>query len=254
MYVLASKSGILTGKRLARELGLKFHTNADKIRQNSRIIIRYGNAQESPRIAEDTDCNSRNSIIRCSNKHKLHHYLKDSELETPEYFPYKSGIIIPEKLGKVFLGRKREHRAGQDIKLINRGEIIPKATEFLVPLYENIIREYRVHVAFGEVVKVMRKYPINENAHPIIKTTDFGWQYKRSSLERLQCSKSMQETALKTAELLGLTFCGIDMAWSGKEKGLGKWIIWEVNSAPSLNTDSLQLYTKVFKENLSKRS
>ncbi len=253
MYVLASKSGILTGRRLAKELGLRFHTNANKIRQNSSVIIRYGNAQESPRIADDMNCNSRDSIIRCSNKHKLFYYLKDSGILAPEYFPYRSGKSIPDRLGLRFLGRKREHRAGQDIVLLERFQNVPHGTEYLVPLYENIIREYRVHVAFNNVVKVMRKYPMSDDANPIIKTASFGWQYKRSNLGRVECSESMQKTALKVAEILGLQFCGVDMAWSGKEKGLGKWIVWEVNSAPSLNSDSLKLYVDLFKKNLTRR-
>jgi len=253
MCVLASKSGILTGKRLARELGLRFHTNANEIRPNSSVIIRYGNAQESDRIANDTECNSRESIIRCSNKHKLFYYLKDSDILTPEYFPYRRGMEIPDKLGKRFLSRKREHRAGKDIVVMEREQIIPYSTEYLVPLYENIIREYRVHVVFNNVVKVMRKYPIDEDANPIIKTASFGWQYKRSSMERVECSDSMRKAALKVAEILGLTFCGVDMAWSGKEKGLGRWIVWEVNSAPSLNSDSLKLYVDLFKKNLARR-
>jgi len=254
MCVLASKSGILTGRRLARELGLRFHTNANEIRPNSNVIIRYGNAQESDRIADDTECNSRESIIRCSNKHKLFYYLKDSGILAPEYFPYThSTMKIPEKIEQFFLCRKREHRAGKDIVVVERGHFIPSNTEYLVPLYENIIREYRVHVAFNNVVKVMRKYPMSEDANPIIKTASFGWQYKRSSMERVECSNSMREAALKVAEILGLTFCGVDMAWSGKEKGLGRWIVWEVNSAPSLNSDSLKLYVDLFKKNLARR-
>ena len=199
MYVLASKSGILTGKRLARELGLKFHTNASKLRQNSSIFIRYGNAQESVNITNDTECNSRDSIIRCSNKHKLFYYLKNSGLLTPQYFPYSTimGRTIPEELGAKFLCRKRKHHAGKDIRIVNRGNFISENTEFLVPLYENITREYRVHVVFGKIVKIMRKYPVDENAHSIIKTSSFGWQYRLSKLENIQCAKSMRETALK---------------------------------------------------------
>ena len=252
MYVLASKSGILTGRRLARELGLKFHTNVNKLRQNFSVVIRYGNAQESSRIIDDTDCNSRDSIIRCSNKHKLHFYLNGSGILTPEYIVYRTGMTIPDKLGDRFLCRKREHRAGKDIVVLERGYLIPPSTEFLVPLYQGMIREYRVHIAFGEVIKVMRKFPIDGSAHPIIKTASFGWQYRRSIFNRIQCAESMKKTALKVADILGLKFCGVDMAWSGKEEGLGKWIVWEVNSAPSLNSDSLKLYVNLFKENLQR--
>jgi len=179
--------------------------------------------------------------------------LEDTDIVCPKYFPYRQGQIIPKELGENFLGRKRLHRAGRDITVLKRGGVIPVKTEFLVPLYDNIIREYRVHVAFGNVVKVMRKYPIDDKADPIIKTAAFGWQYKRSAVKKVQCSKAMIKTAVKAAEVLGLEFCGVDMAWSGKETGLGNWIIWEINSAPSLNTDSLNLYADLFRENLPER-
>lgn len=254
MYVLASKSGIITGRRLAKKLGLKFQTDINKLSSTSRIVIRYGNAQQLPiSISNDTDCNSRKSIIKASAKHKLSDYLDDTDILCPKYFPYKQGQIIPKELGENFLGRKRLHRAGRDITILKRGGVIPVKTEFLVPLYNHIVREYRVHVAFGSVVKVMRKYPIDEKANPIIKTAAFGWQYRRSAVKKVQCSKEMIKTAIKAAEVLGLEFCGVDMAWSGKEKGLGKWIVWEINSAPSLNTDSLNLYADLFKENLPER-
>jgi hypothetical protein len=253
MYVLASKNGILTGRRLAKKLGLKFQTDINRLTSKNEIAIRYGNAQLPLNVSNDTDCNSREAIIKASAKHMLSKYLEDTDIVSPKYFPYTMGMEIPEEVGKRFLSRNKQHRAGKDIVVLRRGNRIPLGTQYLVPLYENIIREYRVHVAFGNVVKVMRKYPIDEKADPVIKTASFGWQYKRSALERVQCSKAMIETALKAAEVLGLQFCGIDMAWSGKEKGLGKWIIWEMNSAPSLNTDSLNLYANLFTENLQER-
>lgn len=254
MYVLASKSGVLTGRRLAKKLGLKFQTDINNLTSEDDIAIRYGNAQLPLNKSRDTDCNSRDAIIKASAKHRLNHYLKDTDLFSPKYIPYKKDMEIPFGPGEKFLCRSGQHRAGKDITLSMRGNAIPPETEYLVPLYENMLREYRVHVVFGKVVKVMRKYPINERADPIIKTAFFGWQYRRSALKRVQCSKAMNMVALEAAEILGLKFCGIDMAWSGKEDGLGKWIIWEINSAPSLNSDSLNLYANLFKANLPERS
>lgn len=253
MYVLASKHGVITGRRLAKKLGLKFQTNINNLTDRSDIVIRYGNAQLPLNVSNDTECNSREAIIKASAKHKLSEYLKDTDISCPTYFPYRQGQIVPKELGEHFLGRSRQHRAGKDIVLLKRGKKIPTDTEFLVPLYKHITREYRVHVAFGNVVKVMRKYPIDDKADAIIKTAAFGWQYRRSALKKVQCSKAMIETAVKAAEVLGLQFCGVDMAWSGKEDGLGKWIVWEINSAPSLNTDSLNLYADLFREHLQER-
>ncbi len=249
MWLIASKAGVLTGKLLAKSLGLNFQSNINKISDGSEILIRYGNAQKSDRLYKDTDCNSRESILRMSAKHKLWEYLDDSNVLTPRYY---KPINMPDDLQYPFLVRSNMHRAGKDIVICSTLDDMPGDAQFVVPFYPTL-REYRVHVAFGKVVKILRKYPVSEDSNDTIRTSAFGWRYKVSDLEQVMCAKSMIETALETAEILNVQFCGIDMAWSSKEYGLNRWIVWEVNSAPSLNASSLKLYTDIFKENFSER-
>jgi hypothetical protein len=249
MYLIASRAGILTGRRLARNLGLRFETNIEKVQKASEVIIRYGNAQLSERIIKDTDCNSRDSILKMSAKHRLWNFLKDTDIFSPRYY------TLPEIDGNLtfpaFL-RNKMHRAGRDIKVVQSSHEIPQNMEFIVPYYPTL-REYRVHMAYGDVVKVMRKYPVNNNANEMIRTSAFGWQYKVSDLKQIRCAKSMIEIAKQVTEILDAKFCGIDMAWSSKDHGLNRWIVWEVNSAPSLNSSSLELYTEIFRSNLTER-
>ncbi len=249
MYLIASRAGIITGKLLAKSLGLQFHNNVEQIKSGSEVMIRYGNAQQSTRIGKDTDCNSRDSILKMSAKHLLWQYLEDSGIMTPRYYRPED---VPTNLSYPYLARSKMHRAGKDIIICNNPWDTPNNPEYIVPYYPTL-REYRVHVAFGNVVKVLRKYAVDENSNEKIRTSTYGWRYNSSSLDQVQCAKAMVETALNTAEILDAKFCGIDMAWSSKEHGLGKWIVWEVNSAPSLNSSSLKLYTDLFKENLSER-
>ncbi len=249
MYLLASEAGILTGKKIAKALEIKFHSDATQIEYNSEVLIRYGNAQKSSRISKDTSTNSRRSILRMSAKHRLWEYLDDTEVLSPRYYRLNE---IPEDIKFPCLVRSRTHMAGKDIIVCNSLNDISRNAEYIVPYYPTL-REYRVHVAFGNIVKVMRKYPVNDDAHEIIRTSAFGWQYRLSSLDEVLCAKSMVKTALETAEVLDSQFCGIDMAWSSKDHGLNRWIVWEVNSAPSLNGPSLKLYTDLLKENLSER-
>jgi hypothetical protein len=184
-----------------------------------------------------------------SAKHRLWEYLQDSEILSPRYYRLHE---IPDDLEFPCLVRSRMHRAGKDIIVCDGAYEIPRNAEYVVPYYPTL-REYRVHVAFGNIVKVMRKYPISDNAHDKIRTSAFGWQYKRSSLDEVKCAKAMVETSLKTAEVLGSDFCGIDMAWSAKKGGLNRWIVWEVNSAPSLNGPSLKLYVDLFRTQFAER-
>lgn len=249
MYLLASKQGVLTGRRLAKNLNLKFSTDVANIEENSEIVIRYGNAQLSDRTSKDTDCNSRDSILRMSAKHKLWTYLEDTDILSPIYYKVTE---IPDDLNFPCFSRERLHRLGKDIIVINDPREITVDAEYIVPFYPTL-REYRVHVVYGKVVKVLRKYPIGDFANDMIRTSAFGWQYKLSNLKQIMCVKSMIETAKETAKILDANFCGIDMAWSAKDNGLNRWIVWEVNSAPSLNSSSLKLYTEILKEHLAER-
>jgi len=248
VYLLASKAGINTGRALARKLGLKFHTNANKIKPNSDILIRYGNAQVTSMINKDTEVNSRDSIIKMSAKHRLSNMLAgDSDLLSPIYYSYRYDTRLPTNLTFPVLARKRIHRAGNDIKICYSYDDIPMDVEFLVDFYQTS-REYRVHVFDGKAIKIFRKYPTNERtAHPHIRTSVFGWHYVKSDEKKILCKKSLVNTAIKVANLIGAVFCGVDIAWSDKEN-MGRWIVWEVNSAPSLNSASLELYTNLFKK------
>jgi glutathione synthase/RimK-type ligase-like ATP-grasp enzyme len=240
MYLIASKSGILTGRLLANKLGINFHTNLSHIRKNIDILVRYGNAGDSDNIKQDTDINSRESIIKISNKKGLFDYLKCYDIITPKYHLYNYGEPIPEQLEFPLLSRRLFHHGGLDIKVCDSSKDIPYDTEALVPFYQTT-REYRVHVLFGEVIKVLRKVPINENtAHPIIRSSYRGWHYKVADLNKITYADSLIKISTGVAKILGCAFCGIDIAWS---KELKRWIVWEVNSAPSLNSQSLDIYS-----------
>jgi len=246
VYLLASKAGFNSGKALAKLLNLKFHSNVNKIKDQSEILIRYGNYQDSGRIVKDTCINSVDAILKCSAKHLLSKFLAvDPELLSPIYYPYCYNNILPNNLTFPVMARKRHHKAGNDIVICNKYDDIPSDANYLVDIYPTS-REYRVHVFNGEVVKVFRKYPIDDNADPLIRSSHHGWKYVRSNLSKVLCAKSLIKTAVKVADILGVVFCGIDMAWSIK-KELNRWIIWEVNSAPSLNSSSLELYAELFR-------
>lgn len=239
MYLLASRSGILTGRMLASTLKLRFHTNVEHIYKPISVLIRYGNSSWTDNIRGDTDVNSSEAIFKMSNKKRLSEFLEDSNIIVPKYYPYMKSDPIPEGLTFPVLSRHFFHRGGLDITICNSEKDIPWNVQALVPYYPTS-REYRAHVVFGNVVKVMRKVPNNElTAHPIIRSSYYGWNYRLADLDQVICADSLVDTAVKAAQKIGATFCGIDVAWS---KELKKWIVWEMNSAPSLNESSLAIY------------
>jgi hypothetical protein len=242
MFLLASKQGRFTGNLLAKKLNLYFTLDVSKIIHNrGSIAVRFGNAQSFPG-AVDTECNSVESIIKMSNKQGLWRYLQESDVFAPKYYPFNRGqALLPDEIIFPCLSRHGTHRAGRDITVCNSPRDIPWGTEYLVNLV-NTNREYRVHVLQGEVIKVFRKEPLTDTSHRFIRSTYHGWRYALADLEQIMCANSLVETAKKVSNTLGSFFCGIDMAWSPKDERK-EWVVWEVNSAPSLNTPSLELYT-----------
>jgi hypothetical protein len=187
-----------------------------------------------------------------SNKQGLWRYLQESEVFAPKYFPYtRSQALVPEEIAFPCLSRHGTHRAGRDIIICNSASEIPWGTEYLVNLYRTN-REYRVHVLQGEVVRVFRKEPLTNLSHDFLRSTYHGWRYVLADLDQIMCANSLVETAKKVSNALGCFFCGIDMAWSPKDERK-EWIVWEVNSAPSLNTPSLELYTEKIRNYITGR-
>lgn len=231
-------------------LGIRFSSDPDRIPRGSRILVRYGNARISDRIARDTDINSPESIIRMSNKHRLSDYLVNTDITVPKYFSYIGDKRIPDGITLPFLFRERLRRGGRDIIFCENKENLPRQDGFLVPYFETS-REYRVHVLFGEVQKVFRKMPplgfLPEQNALAIRSSYFGWYYSHSNLDQVLCAESLVSTCKEVAKVLGSAFCGIDIAWS---RIIKKWIVWEVNSAPSLNGSTLNLYVNLIQANM----
>jgi len=55
---------------------------------------------------------------------------------------------------------------------------------------------------------------------------------------------------LATIKALGLTFGAVDMAC---DESRSAWVVWEANSAPSLNSLTLELYVQFFERKLNDR-
>lgn len=255
MYLLASNAGIKTGKSLAKYLGYNFAESSNDIPNGNIVAVRYGNAQRLNYGVTDLEINSRNSILRMSSKHNLKRYLEETGVMTPEYYTLES---LPKSVEFPVLTRNEKHRAGRDINVINSWEDLEgKEFDYIVPFYPTL-REYRVHVFDGNVVKIFRKYPSGRQSkgkstleNPRIRTTNYGWEYVRSDLDQVLCSGSMVKTSLEVYSAIGCVFGAIDMAWS---KQLERWIVWEINSAPSLNSSSLELYAGLITKLIARRS
>lgn len=251
-YLLASRAGIITGRLLARNLGLRFHTNVSKIKPESRVLIRYGNYLTSSKIIEDTTINSIETILNISNKNNLNTLLSGTGIITPIYIPINSfekddkHFIDGEE--KLYLGRNKYHRAGLDIKKFNITENIPENIEYIVP-YIRTSREYRLHYLLGNIVKIFRKLKSDDGCDDsIIRTSSYGWRFSLTNLDQIKHGELLPEVVNIVANKLNIFLGGFDIGWSPPNNA---WIIYEINSAPSLNTETLQIYSNILKDNIN---
>ena len=144
------------------------------------------------------------------------------------------------------LRRKARHSKGRDIKLIK------KATEIVngywyVKMF-NKEREYRVHLAFGKVVKLQRKRPTNK--------TDLVWSNEDANFERVKMDnpsyKPIIDEAIKAVNVLGLDCGAVDIGVINFKKSKQKINVFEVNTAPSLNEDTAQRYADAIRKEVAK--
>jgi glutathione synthase/RimK-type ligase-like ATP-grasp enzyme len=128
------------------------------------------------------------------------------------------------------------------------GIIIAETQDQLVdaPLYVKYFpkkEEYRVHVAFGEVILIQQKKKRKgyENANFKVRNHKNGFIYAVADVNPHQ---SVLDNATKAIEALKLDFGAVDVIWNEKKQ---KAVVLEVNTAPGLaGESSLKEYLKAF--------
>lgn len=107
-------------------------------------------------------------------------------------------------------------------------------------------REFRVHVAFGQVIEVNEKKRRNgTNPDPLIRSHR-DWVFCVYNLSPYP--ESIKTTAIEAVEALGLDFGGVDLAIDSRDNVC----VYEVNTAPWINRESsTQAYVNAIKQHFS---
>lgn len=120
------------------------------------------------------------------------------------------------------------------------------------PLYVQYIKkqdEYRVHVAFGEVIDVQAKRkrrdtPEDFSTNHQIRNHHTGWVYCRENVVEPEGLRSMATAAVHA---LGLDFGACDLIHNAKRNEVS---VLEVNTAPGLEGTTVTKYAQAFVRNL----
>lgn len=118
------------------------------------------------------------------------------------------------------------------------------------PLYVKYIKkakEFRVHVAFGEVIDVQqkkRRADFEGETDYAIRNHARGWIYAREEIEE---PAGLREQATRAILTLGLDFGAVDIIYN---QHYNQCYVLEVNTAPGLEGTTVEKYTNAFIQQL----
>jgi glutathione synthase/RimK-type ligase-like ATP-grasp enzyme len=234
--ILTSKSSIVSARLLKNELqNLVNHRvlltqKAEKI--FSSKFIRYGNSD--PVNVVDTQYNSANFIRLSSNKAAFSIKMMENNIYSPIYnkanptdndFPLLIRKTLTSYGGRgIVVCRNRE-------EFNNNWNNAYVWTKFIKTEFE-----LRVHVIDGQVVRIFKKTPINEEQEYPIRNMDRGYHYSLRANEKYQ---KVIDLVNVLNPILNGKFFTLDIGWDSVKK---KYLVFEINSGSGLNENTVKLY------------
>ena len=242
MFFLYHRKSRPTGEVLARALGLYRGESTDSVPNSWRpqdVLIRWGNQGGNPGGTRfNRVINTPTALALASDKLRTLQVLREAGVRVPDFSTDPTDLEYP------FLGRKTNHSKGRDVVLcLQKGDYARKPRDYYVQ-YIPTLREFRVHVAFGNVIRVQGKYlDVPDLAVPWIRNHAHGFRF-RAPKRRL--SSARIETAKSAVAALGLDFGAVDLLLGDDNLEY----ILEVNTAPACSPLTAEAYIRAFADTL----
>jgi len=165
----------------------------------------------------------------------------EKELEMTD-FPY---------VGKAVVGFK-----GHGMRLLNNSEelrnfIHSNNSGFFIEKFYNYAREYRLHVAkdIGVFMSWRKLRTADTTERWFFNSTNSNWISPEHELfDRPSCWKKMEKAAIDALESTGLDIGAVDIRVQSNSKKDPKFIVCEINSAPALGEQGVQIYRNTIKQ------
>lgn len=219
-----------------------------------RIVLNLGvgTAPVEFRQRELMYSNTPTAVRNCANKILTFDMLNANDVPRLEYATGHMLELPPQWLeqdGKIVVRNTTTGHSGAGIQIVRRGTPIPAAS-----LYTRYFRkdaEYRVHVAFGEVILIQQKRKRDgaqqEGEQALIRTHANGWVF---TVNDLSCDARNYRTnlvalALSAANAVGAGHCAVDIL--ARHGDVNNMVVCEINSCPALEANTtLSAYTQAF--------
>ena len=219
-------------------------------------IINYGVGQKPIFDSRKVNWINPPDAVRAS-ANKLRTFQLLRELNLPEWTCSKDEVKEWTDDGSVVYARtKLTGHSGEGIVIVdNSNESIPEA-----PLYTRRFiggREYRVHVAFGDVIGIAQKRKLTKEKleerdikfNRLVRNSSNGWTFSADNVVIPDNWNELGGQCIEAVSKLGLDFGAVDVVYSVRRKDFA---ILEVNSAPRIsNTFTRDIYLRAFKERLA---
>lgn len=250
--ILPYKPGLESARVLAFELDAKRINVVNPTympKSNKTFIINWGNSSD---YAQEVYNHSKRFINKPEAvkiaQNKLESYKRFPEAICPLFTTDKAVAQAWLNEGKTILVRRMLRASqGQGIEIyersLNNTPNLPNA-----PLYVQYIpkkEEYRVHVAFGNVIDVQQKKvrtEFEEEVNYKVRNLENGWVFCR---ENITTPEQVLAAGLSAVLSLALDFGAVDIGWNVKKELA---TVYEVNTAPGLEGTTVNSYSQAFKD------
>lgn len=249
IFVYPYKAGSQSAKSLAEALGarrIKLEGSSFK-ESKSRSVINWGSS-----TCPYESMNSSEAVKAAGNKLTAFEVMISSGVSCPDFTTDRDKAIYWLMDGEqVVVRHDLTGSSGKGIQLIKQQDFTGPDQVPNAPLYTKYIKktdEYRVHVFDGRVIDVQKKMKKkdvpNEETNYQIRNLAGGFIFGR---EGINPPDSVSQQAILAVQSLGLLFGAADI---GYHPDLGTKV-YEVNTAPGLEGQTVISYAEAFKEYLS---
>lgn len=154
------------------------------------------------------------------------------------------GVKVPrfsytEKPG--WVGRMHKHTGGEDL-------LHPPLNPAFYVQRLNVVREFRIHVFGGISIRAGMKVPRVADPHPWVRSYDGGWKLDYGEVCQKYLKQKVRDAAKAAVAALELDFGAVDVGLLAD----GTVVVFEVNKAPGLEGNTLQVYVNKIKGVFSK--
>lgn len=244
-FITPYKMGSESARDLARSLGVLQIKGEKRLR--TCVVINWGRSDLTLRGYVKKIINTPQAVAIAADKLRTFQVLQQAGVPTVEWTTNRTTASSWLETGEmVYCRLNTASSQGRGIVVVGQDDLsMPNA-----PLYTkgfNKTHEYRVHVAFGEVIDYSKKRKRNEGeADAYVKNFSNGWVFCRDGIALPEKVKS---ACVKAVAALGLDFAALDILYKERDDVAR---ILELNTAPGVEGTTLVKYTEAFQKYINR--